>query len=142
MRPETNLVSVPEITEKESTMSITMVRMEGILESFNSHDVECIVANFDENGEFLMAAGPEPYGERFVGRKAIGEAFRQRFSAIPDIRWVDAQTWISDDRAVTEWRAQGTTANGRLDCLGCDLWEFRNGKVLKKDTYYRQVTSS
>ena len=119
-------------------MSITMARMEEILESFNSHGVDRIVANFDESGEFLMGAGSEPYGERFVGRKAISEALRQRFSAVPDIRWVDAKTWISDDRAVTEWRAQGTIANGDLDCLGCDLWNFRNGKVLKKDTYYQK----
>ena len=113
-------------------MSITMARMEEILESFNAHGVDRIVGNFDENSEFLMAAGPELYGERFVGREAISEVLRQRFSAAPDIRWVDAITRISDDRAVTEWRVQGTTANGRLDCLGCDLWEFRNGKVLKK----------
>ena len=52
-------------------MSITMARMEEILESFNSHDVDRIVANFDENGEFLMATGPEPHGERFVGRKGL-----------------------------------------------------------------------
>ena len=123
-------------------MSITMVQMEEILESFNVRDVDRIVAKFDENGEFLMGAGPEPHGERFVVRKAIGEVLRQRFSSVPDIRWVDAKTWISDDRAVTEWRVQGTTANGRRDCLGCDPWEFRNGKVLKKDTYYKQVISS
>ena len=123
-------------------MSIWMVRMEEILGSFNSHDVDRIVANFDENGEFFMAAGSEPHEKRFVGRKVIGEVRWQRFSAVPDIRWVDAKTRISDDRAATEWRVQGTTANGRLNCLGCDLWEFRNGKVLKKDTYYKQVISS
>ena len=123
-------------------MSITIAGMEEILESFNADDVDRIVANFDENCEFLMAAGPEPYGERFVGGEAISEVLRQRFSAVPDIRWVDAKTWISDDRAVTEWRVQGTIANGRLNYLGCDLWEFRNGKVLKKDTYYKQVISS
>ena len=123
-------------------MSITMARMEEILESFNAHGVDRIVANFDENGEFLMAAGSEPHGERFVGREAISEVLRQRFSAVPDIRWVDAKTRIADDRAVTEWRVQGTIANGRLNYLGCDLWEFRNGKVLKKDTYYKQVISS
>ena len=123
-------------------MSIWMARMEEILGSFNAHSVDRIVGNFDENGEFLMAAGPEPHEERFVGRKVIGEVLQQRFSAVPDIRWVDSKTWISDDRAVTEWRVQGTTANGRLNYLGCDLWEFRNGKVLKKDTYYKQVISS
>ena len=123
-------------------MSITMVQMEEILESFNAHDVDRIVAKFDENGEFLMAAGPEPHGERFVVRKAIGEVLRQRFSSVPDIRWVDEKTWISGDRAVTEWRVQGAIATGRLDCLGCDLWEFRNDEVLKKNTYYKQVTPS
>ena len=123
-------------------MSITMARMEEMLESFNAHDADRILPKFGENGEFLMAAGPEPHGERFVGRKATSEVLRQRFSAVPDIRWVDAKMWIFDDRAVTEWRVQRTTANGRLDCLGCDLWEFRNGKVLKKDTYYKQVISS
>ena len=40
-------------------MSITMARMEEILESFNANDVDRIVGNFDEIGEFLMAAGPE-----------------------------------------------------------------------------------
>ena len=118
-------------------MSITMARMEEILESFNAHDVDRIVAKFDENGEFLMAAGPEPHGERFVVRKAIGEVLRQRFSSVPDIRWVDEKTWISGDRAVTEWRVQGTIAIGRLERLGCDLWEFRNDEVLKKNTYYQ-----
>ena len=100
-------------------MSITAAWMEEIRESLNSHDVDRIVANFDENGEFFMAAGPEPHEERFVGRKVIGEVLQQRFSAAPDIRWVDSKT-----------------------CLGCDLWEFRNGKVLRKDTYYKQVISS
>ncbi len=38
-------------------------------------------------------------------------------------------------------RVQGTLPDGgRLDCLGCDLWEFRGGKVLQKDTYYTQLT--
>ena len=78
-------------------MSITMARIEEILESFNSHDVDRIVANFDESGEFLMAAGSEPHGERFVDRKAISEVLRQHFSAVPDIRWVDSKTWISDN---------------------------------------------
>ena len=89
-------------------MSIWMARMEEILGSFNSRDVDRIVANFDENGEFFMAAGPEPHEKLFVGRKVIGEVRWQRFSAVPDIRWVDSKTWISDDRVAwsghdSEW---------------------------------------
>ena len=52
-------------------MGVTMTQMEEILESFNSHDIDRIVANFHERGEFLMALGPEPHGECFVGREAI-----------------------------------------------------------------------
>ena len=115
-------------------MSITMARMEEILASFNSHDAVHIFPSFDESGEFLMAVGPEAHGERSLGREAIGKALRKRLSAVPDTRWMDAKTRIFDDRAVTEWRTQRMTANGRLDYLGCDLWGFRNGNPLKKDT--------
>ena len=34
-------------------MSVTMAWMEEILESFNAHNVDRIVANFDENGKVL-----------------------------------------------------------------------------------------
>ena len=123
-------------------MSISMEQMEEVLESFNDHNVERIVSYFEEEGEFLMAAGPEPHGERFVGREAIGEVLRQRFAAVPDIRWAGVKTWVCGDCAVTEWRVQGTTAHGRLDCLGCDLWQFRDRKIPKKDTCYKQVIPS
>ena len=39
-------------------MSISMEQMEEVLESFNDHNVERIVSHFEEEGEFLMAAGP------------------------------------------------------------------------------------
>ena len=113
-------------------MSISMEQMKEILESFNDHNVERIVSHFEEEGEFLTAAGSEPHGERFVGREAIGEVLRQRFTVVPDIRWAGVKTWVCGDCAVTEWCVQGTTAHGRLDCLGCDLWQFRDRKILKK----------
>ena len=123
-------------------MSITMARMEEILESFNAHGVDRIVGNFDENGEFLDGGWAGTAWRAFRGWEGNWRGTSATFFSSPDIRWVDAKTRISDDRAVTEWRVQGTTANGRLNYLGCDLWEFRNGKVLKKDTYYKQVISS
>ena len=78
-------------------MSISMEQMEEVLESFSDHNVERIVSHFEEEGEFLMAAGPEPHGERFVGREAIGEVLRQRFAAVPDIRWAGVKTWVCGD---------------------------------------------
>jgi hypothetical protein len=28
----------------------------------------------------------------------------------------------------------------RMDCRGCDLWQFRNGTVVRKDTFYKQTS--
>ena len=120
---------------------VTLERLEEIVAAFNNKDLDGIVEAFAEDGEFLLAAGPDPWGSRFVGHAAIREALAQRFAAVPDIQWTDGRHWIFGDKALSEWRVQGTLPDGgRHDCLGCDLWEFRDGKVTKKDTYYKQVT--
>jgi hypothetical protein len=41
---------------------------------------------------------------------------------------------------VSEWRLTGTTTEGvRIDVRGCDLWEFRGGKISRKDSYWKIV---
>jgi len=119
---------------------VTFELLDELVDAFNRKDLDAIVNAFTEDGEFLLAAGPESWGTRFTGQAAIREALAQRFAAVPDIQWRDGKHWIFGDKALSEWRVQGTLPDGtRLDCLGCDLWEFRDGKVLKKDTYYKQV---
>jgi taurine dehydrogenase small subunit len=60
------------------------------------------------------------------------------------MRWVDMQHFISADgsRACSEWTVKGTPKEGvPIDCLGCDLWTFDNGRVTKKDTYWKTIES-
>lgn len=125
----------------DPTMSqaVTMELMGKILAAFNNHDVEAIGTFFAEDGVMLAPAGPEPVGATLKGPEAIKQALRTRFAASPDLRWTEAKTWISGDKAVSEWRVRGTAPDGSIiDTLGCDLWEFRDGKVARKDTYYKQ----
>lgn len=120
---------------------VTLELLKDLVDAFNRKDIDTIVDAFAEDGEFLLAAGPDAWGASFTGRQAIREALTQRFAAVPEIQWSDGQHWIFGDKALSEWRVKGTLPDGsRLDCLGCDLWQFRDGKVLKKDTYYKQVT--
>ena len=112
--------------------------MGGILSVFNNKDLEAIVESFDEDGEFLLTAGAHPYGECFKGNNAIRTAPAERFAVVPDIQWGDTHSWISGERAITEWRVTGT---GPINQPGCGLWTCREDKVLKKDTYYKQVTA-
>jgi ketosteroid isomerase-like protein len=47
---------------------------------------------------------------------------------------------VSGDRGVSEWTLSGTTTDGEnLRLRGCDLWTFRDGRVVKKDSYWKAV---
>ena len=120
-------------------MSITMEQLNDILQAFNDHNLDKIMESFADDGEFLLARGGEPHGERFVGKAAIRQILGARFKSMPDIQWSGGQSWIIGNKAISEWRVTATAASGPIDCLGCDLWEFRQDKIVKKDTYYKQV---
>ena len=123
-----------------SNGSVTMDLLNKIIDAFNAHDVDTLVEPFAEDGEFLLAAGPEIYGTRIKGKEAIRAALIKRFETTPDVQWTEGKSWIVGDKAFSEWRVTATQPNGeKLDVLGCDLWEFRDGKITKKDTYYKQI---
>ncbi|MND07834.1 SnoaL-like domain protein [compost metagenome] len=56
------------------------------------------------------------------------------------MRWESIRRWGNGDMAVSEWIVKGTQPDGeKIEYLGCDLWEFKNGKITKKDTYWKIV---
>ena len=47
---------------------------------------------------------------------------------------------MAGDVCVSEWTLTDTAAKGEtLELLGYDLWRFRDGKVVRKDTYWKQI---
>ena len=122
--------------------AVTLALLDDIQDGFNRQDVDAILAHFVDDCEWLMARGPDaPQGRRLLGKAAIGEALRVRYGQIPDMRWEDMRHWICDQtKAVSEWTVRGTPTGGMpFAYLGCDLWEFRDGYVVKKDTYWKYV---
>lgn len=121
---------------------VTMEKMNAILAAFNSHDAEAVASFFAPDGVMLAPSGPEDVGRTLAGPDEIRASLVRRFSESPDIQWTEAKTWIFGEKALSEWRVRGTApGGGTIDILGCDLWEFRDGKVVKKDTYYKQKTA-
>jgi ketosteroid isomerase-like protein len=87
-----------------------------------------------------MPRGPEPWGQRFTGKVAVREGLATRFKGLPDVHYSDDRHWVSGDMGVSEWLLTGTTPEGRrVRVRGCDHWEFRAGKVLRKDSYWKIV---
>lgn len=122
-------------------MPVTREFLASIGESFNSHDVDRIAALFHEDAVFLLASGPEPIGTAAKGRAAIRQFVADRFKRIPDMHWTGTDEWMGEDRrAVTQWRVTGNAVDGtRLDYQGCDLYEFKDGLIWRKDAYWKIV---
>ena len=87
-----------------------------------------------------MPRGPEPGGRRFLGRDQVREGLRSRFTGLPDVHYGSDRHFVSGNRGVSEWLLTGTTPSGeKIRVQGCDLFEFRAGKLLRKDSYWKIV---
>ena len=115
------------------------VRMlQAIATAFDEHDLDGIMAWFADDAVFEGPRGTEPYGTRFEGKAAVREAFAARFAGIPDVRYRDDAHFVDGDRGASEWTLSGTMTDGtRIEVRGCDLWTLREGKVVKKDSYWK-----
>ena len=119
-----------------------MTMLEAITQAFDQHDLEGILVHFTDDAVFEAPRGPDAWGTRFVGLEAIREGFAGRFAGIPDIRYQGDAHFVDGDRGASEWTLSGTTTDGlRIEVRGCDLWTFRDGKVSKKDSFWKIRTT-
>ena len=121
----------------ESTNLETLKRMS---DGFNNKDIDAIMANFTEDAVFETSQGPHPWGERFSGHEEIRDSVLAIWQTLPDLAFKDATRFVRGDRGAAGWTCTATTPKGHhMEVRGCDLFTFRDGKVLRKDTYFKQV---
>jgi steroid delta-isomerase-like uncharacterized protein len=114
--------------------------LEGLHDAFNAHDLDAIMAFFTDDCVFDAPRGPAPGGRRLVGKEEVRKGFQARFDGIPDIEYTDARHFASGDRGVSEWTIRGHHATGEpIEVRGCDLFEFSDGKISRKDSYWKIV---
>lgn len=124
----------------EHDEAIRMIR--AIATAFDERDLDEIMAHFADDAVFEGPRGPHAWGQRFVGHDEVRNAFAGRFSGIPDIRYQEVEHFVDGDRGASEWTLSGTTSTGqRIEVRGCDLWTFRDGEVVKKDSFWKIRTT-
>ena len=131
-----------QVITKSNEMKITENTMKEVLDAFNRHDLDAIMTYFSEDCSFDFPRGPEPWGQRFVGKAQVREALAGRFKGIPDVHYGDDSHWLSEDgtKGISEWTLTGTTTAGiKVKVRGCDLWEFKDGKIVRKNSYWKIV---
>ena len=120
--------------------SISVETVKAILDAFNAHDLDAIMEFFSDDCSLDMPRGPDPWGQRFVGKAEVRAGLATRFKGLPDVRYSDDRHWISGNMVVSEWLLTGTRTDGvQVKVRGCDHYEFRDGKVVRKDAYWKLV---
>jgi ketosteroid isomerase-like protein len=120
---------------------VTVETLERLLDAFNAHDLDAVMSFFADDCVLEMPRGPEPWGQRMEGFERVREGLASRFAGIPDVHWGDDRHWVAGERGCSEWLLTGTSTDGEpIEVRGCDLFEFRGGKVVRKDSYWKIVT--
>jgi steroid delta-isomerase-like uncharacterized protein len=114
--------------------------LQAFLDAFNAHDVDAVMSFFSDDCVFDMPRGPAPGGRRLVGKDQVRAGIQSRFDGIPDIRYGDDRHFTCGDRGASEWTIRGTQTTGEpIEVRGCDLFEFEDGRISRKDSFWKIV---
>lgn len=119
---------------------VTVETLKAIAEAFNRHDLDAIMGYFAEDCSMDLPRGSSPWGTRYIGKAQVREGIASRFAGILDVHYGDDRHWLCGNMGVSEWTLTGTTTKGvRMQVRGTDHWEFRDGQVIRKDSYWKIV---
>jgi hypothetical protein len=69
---------------------------------------------------------------------AVREGLRTRFAGIPNVNYSDDAHFVVGDIGVSQWTLRGTTTSSEtVEVRGCDIFTFADGKIVKKDSYWK-----
>ncbi|HET6598612.1 MAG TPA: nuclear transport factor 2 family protein [Burkholderiaceae bacterium] len=116
--------------------AVTTDILQAFAEAWNRHDVDALMSFMTDDCVFEASAGPDICGTRCVGQEAVRAGFAAVWATFPDAHWSDAQHFVQGDRGVSEWTFTGTRTDGaHVKVHGCDVFTFRDGKILLKNSY-------
>ena len=132
------LVSAAHQEPKAEGTAVSPATLKSFLEAFNAHDLDRIMEFFADDCELYMPRGKEASGQHFSGKAAVRQGLASRFEGLPDVHYGDDHHWVAGNLGISTWLLTGTTKAGEhLSVRGVDLLEFRNGKIVKKDSYWK-----
>ena len=120
------------------TSQPTIAVLEAIIAAFNAHDLDLIMSFFADDCVLEMPRGPDPWGSRSIGKAAVREGLAGRFAGLPDVHYGNDTHAVAGDLGISQWTIRGTRPNGdKVEVRGCDFYTFRDGKIVKKDSFWK-----
>ncbi|HET7264748.1 MAG TPA: nuclear transport factor 2 family protein [bacterium] len=110
--------------------------------AWSRHDLDAIMEMMTGNCVYESSGGEDPWGRRYTGQAQVREAYADLLELLPDIRFQNARHYAAGDRGVSEWTMLATRPDGsKIESRGCDLYEFRDGKIHRRDSYRKRRTA-
>ena len=110
--------------------------------AWNAHDIDKIMSYHTEDTVFDTGGGEAVYGTRFEGLAAVRQRFAEVWAELPDVEFRDGSHFVSGDRGCSEWTFVATRPDGsKMEVQGCDLFTFRDGKILRKNSLLKNRVS-
>lgn len=135
--------------DREAGASDTLRRW---YDAWNAHDVQAISALMTDDVRYEDPSAP---ADVMSGRPAVEQYIRAGFAAIPDLRLEKLEEWVSPGGEVISsyFRFSGTfrapltapglppltPTGGRLEMLGMDRSEIRDGRLARHQIFWDMV---
>jgi len=113
---------------------------EAFIHRFNTvwdeHDLDGIAEMFTDDVIFEASFGPEPFGERAVGKEAARKLAASVFERVPDLHFEEIRHFVTPEYAVVESVTTGTPVGGApYEIHLADLLTIRDGRIAAKRSY-------
>jgi ketosteroid isomerase-like protein len=133
-------ISLLIAAKEQPTRPPTVTTLWQFMDAFNRHDLDAVMSFFADDCTLYMPQGPNPWGQKYVGKEDVRKGLATRFEGMPDVHYDHDMLWACGNRGLSKWTLTGTTkAGAHVEVRGCDLLEFRDGKVIEKDSYWKIV---
>ena len=122
------------MTKQSGEVSIEFLK--AFADAWNRHDVDSLMSFMTDDCVFESSGGENAGGTRYEGAQAVRKGYSKSWKDFPDAQWNNARHFVHGDRGVSEWIFTGTNADGkRSEVAGCDIFTFRDGIILVKNSY-------
>ncbi len=127
---------VRETEEGILSKSMSIERATEFGAAWNSGDPDLVASFFADDGVYHASVGPDQLGKSYVGKADIRRGVRAFFDRFPGGRFENLKVVVAGDIGTFEWDFIATDASGKsVSTAGCDLLEFRDGMVVKKNAF-------
>jgi rhodanese-related sulfurtransferase/ketosteroid isomerase-like protein len=118
-----------------TSQTMTIERLGQFRAAWACGDLDALMGFVTHDCVYLASVGPEP-GSSYRGREQVRRGFAAMLAYNRGRERHEGTVVVAGDKGFAEWSfTETTTDGGRRMIRGCDLFEFRDGRISRKDAY-------